>query len=585
MKKLYFLLITVLLSILSSGCSDSSGNKNSTPIVACNIEDTIENGTCENNIIVCNDGFSLDGVSGQCVENTIVDLCEGVNVPENGSCSNGVISCDSGYEFNNDTNQCVVSTVVDLCEGKNVPENGSCSNGVISCNDGFELDNGQCVQEAPTCALGEILDETTNTCIADENVKALSSGTVRDGLVSGATVTACKIVNSEKSEANVSCSKTDSKGEFSCAVYEEEYDALIFKAVGGTDLGENETDSRDNRANLDVLKSVLSKESIEANTSSFVSPATTLVVLKMAESNWTKDIATANREVSNALGATSVLVNDESGVKSARIVANILDALGDTNRTVAFTTLSTKSSIVVNDGVVSGLLKDLDPTITNEAEVVLNAIIVESARVPSDVTEEVIKNLADRSDNNKSVTTEIASNLSLVLNDNFETSDQVIDLVADVTDSGSTEDIVAIAKNLETVLSGATDKDLAVQFIKEKITNNESLTTEDLLTEIEEKITAEKLVCEEGFFKVDGVCELIPVIVKDDVNSPDDIPGIPNSGANSFVENSFPTIPSDNDYSSSTGQDVQPSNPAETDTVPSYEEISYGDDQSTPYSN
>ncbi|HIC10824.1 MAG TPA: hypothetical protein EYO61_05660 [Campylobacterales bacterium] len=114
--------------------------------------------------------------------------------------------------------------------------------------------NNETKENSITCGQGEKLDDN-GSCVKDENVTAVTSGRVVDGSIFDANVSVCKIWNNTRSESNEStCSTTDTTGKFQCAVREDEYDYLIFKATGGTDLGTN-SDSRDDKPNVDVLKS------------------------------------------------------------------------------------------------------------------------------------------------------------------------------------------------------------------------------------------------------------------------------------------------------------------------------------------
>ena len=163
------------------------------------------------------------------------------------------------------------SSILDTNNPKNDLENNNSEN---------TENNTTNIASEKECPFGEVYNEETGECEADKNIKATSNGTVRDGLIKDATVSVSKVINNELTEANTSCSKTDEKGQYICLIYEDNYDYLVFKAVGGTDIGENEANIRDDKPNQDILTSVLTKDEVENNKTNFVSPATTLVVLK-----------------------------------------------------------------------------------------------------------------------------------------------------------------------------------------------------------------------------------------------------------------------------------------------------------------
>ncbi len=439
----------------------------------------------------------------------------------------------------------------------------------------------------PTCAIGEKLSEDNQSCEKDQSVKAVTSGQVVDGNISGATISVCKILDSNKSEANATCSKTDNKGQFKCAIRDTEYDYLIFKAIGGKDLGLN-SDSRDDKSNVDILKSILSKDEIENNKTSFVSPATTLVVVKASQNSWKID--EAKTSIAKALGTTSdELFNHQTGVKYATAVANIIDVLGDDiNRSQIFITLSSKENIYTDSGVETGLLQELDNSISEESAKVLSDVIKTSVETPSDVTEKVIEQLADRIDKNKSVSSDLAKSFSAILENDYSILDDetISDFVADATEKGVIDDVnqnaFEVAKTIQTVINQSADKEVAKQLISDQIEKGGLDKPEELLKKITNKIVEQGCSATQIFNSTTGKCEEKPKQVKDEVDSPDDIPALPNDKAISIQEGSFPQIPSDNDYGTIDNLATQPADPQDN----SYPDINFTsgeNNQTTPY--
>ena len=549
MKKIYLLIPVFALSLFIVGCSSGSSEdttKTTTTKKTTPTED--KNKSCET-------GLSFDA-NGECVlDNNITDLiCTDNQIIVDGKCQDKEIevpTCQDNQVLNADTNQCeTVSTV-------------------------------------PTCEIGKILSDDNTTCITDETVTALTSGTVRDGLISGSTISICKIVDGNKSEANVTCSKTDSKGEFKCAIYEKDYTSLIFKAIGGIDLGENINDSRDDRNNQDTLRTFLSKSDIENNTSSFISPATNLVVLKASNTEW--NFAQAKTDIEKSLGVSSVLENSKSGIESARIVANIIDSLGsDVNRTSVFVTLSKEETIFTKEsGVQTGLLTKLNTKIVANIETILNAQIVKSVNNPSDIIEKLIDVISKRVDDNKTVTEIIANNFENTFTNSFSTSENILDLVAEIPTEKDVSELKIVTDKISEILGGVEDSDKATDFLKEELAKDSDiadLSIDDVKSKIGEKI------CPDGKELTNGICKDIPEVtikpvMKDAVNSPDDIPAIPNDSARTFEESKFPTIPKDNEYANREDDNLtKMENPSDSD-YPKIDMTSGDNNQTTPYSN
>ena len=439
-----------------------------------------------------------------------------------------------------------------------------------------------------TCGQGEKLDDN-GSCVKDENVTAVTSGRVVDGSIFDANVSVCKIWNNTRSESNEStCSTTDTTGKFQCAVREDEYDYLIFKATGGTDLGTN-SDSRDDKPNVDVLKSIASKNDIDQNKSFMVSPATTLVVLRASQSDW--NVSEAKESIAKALGTTSDQLFDISeGEKYGTIVANIVDSLGkDIDRAEILSKLSQQDAIYSDDGsVIKELLPKLDPSISETNSETLANLIVESVKKPSDVVEKVIDQVAEQIDENRTITNEVVESYKTILENNFTllddkdvrnlVSDAVVKGVADINNS------LDVALAINQVLEKSEDKKVAISVLSENIEQgNNLIDIESIINQVQRTIAMSKCQENEIFDEDEGICKVAQQKVpKDAVKSPEDIPALPDQGAKVIEESSFPQIPSENDYSSKEGLDTQPGQPADNN-YPSYEQNSSRDDQTTPY--
>ena len=521
MKKIYLLIPVFALSLFIVGCSSGSSDDTSSSTTT-----TKKTTPTEDNNNSCNTGFSFDA-NGKCVlDNNITNPCTDNQIIVDGKCQDKEIevpTCQDNQVLNADTNQCkTVSTV-------------------------------------PTCDIGQKLDENNETCISDES--RILSGTVFDGLVSGAKISACKIVDGQKSETDdseVKCSeKTDKTGSFKCAVYLAKYDAIVFKAVGGIDLGSDNIVSSDDKENKLVLKTIV--EESNESTNIFSTPATSLVVQQIADKGWaTINIATATIEVAKNLGLDeiNILKDSNESRKGATIIANILDTLpADINMSKL-----SKEVLVENGKVKTDIISIYNPKIKSEESTILTAQIDKIVESTDTAEKQAIEKTLDlivvraESDKNLTVTTDIADNFILVLKDNQSTSTDTLDIIADITDKGLTENLLDVAKNIEKVLTESTDKNIAKTVISEAIENGDSLTDFEALTE---KISTETLKnsCKvnQTFNSTDKVCEDIIVkeavqVIKDFVDSPEDVPALPNDSARTIQESPFPTMPKDNGY-------------------------------------
>jgi hypothetical protein len=611
------------------------------PAPTCEANQTLVDGVCVDNepASTCEADQTL--VDGVCVDNEPAPACDENSTIENGECVDGEIQCNADYLLTD--GQCTIDPAIECNDGDTI-SHGSCEDRKVVCYENFSKDaEGNCVADTLACAFNEVqvVEEETNECVEPEN-QDITSGTARDGLISGATVTACKVVNGEKSEANATCTDTNSSGEFQCAVREssDSYEYLIFKVVSGTDIGENVADTRDDRPNVDTLKSVLSSSDVVANKKAFVSPATTLIVLNASNNGY--DIGSAKKDIADALNVSEDDMFDETaGIKAGTIVANIIDALGSVDRANAFTILSTKTAIYDENGVVNGLLTELNPSIT--AESVVSALIKESVDTPSENSETIIDLIADRVDANKTVSETVVANIKTVVEADItdKTNTALLDVVAEVTDLNITK-----IDKVKEILDATTDDTAASEKIKEEWSNILSITVDDIKSAIGEDTTP---TCEANQTLVDGVCvdnnvtednattvcdenstiengqcidgnitcdsgfslnsdnnvcvqddepetptitcptgeTLVNgqciVVQKDEVSSPEDVPALPTDRAFVVVPDSFPSIPSDSDYNSTDSLDTNPTTPADN-SYPSPVSISGENNSTTPYS-
>ena len=394
--------------------------------------------------------------------------------------------------------------------------------------------------EKKDCQFGEVYNSETQQCESDKNIKSISNGTVRDGLVKDATISVCKVANNEVTEANATCSKTDIKGQYSCLIYDDNYDYLIFKAIGGTDIGENETDSRDDKINKDVLKSVLTKDEIENNKTNFVSPATTLVVIKSSTNSW--NITTARTEVAKALNIdVDDLLDPLKGVEVTRLVANLVDVTAEDNRSEVLQKLSTKDNIEAS----KDLIAELNSNIQDDEANILADLVQEAVTNPSDTQEALIDVVTDRVKDDKDVSDVIVNNFKTVLTNDFQdSSDSVkLDLIAKIQTVKDADTLKDISDKIDEILDGVTNDSKAIEIISQELENDKDLTD---LTVNSVKSQLGEVVCDEGYqVSSTGTCELIPEkLPKDEVNSPKDIPALPTQNPQVIQESEYPTIPS-----------------------------------------
>ena len=424
------------------------------------------------------------------------------------------------------------SSILDTNNPKNDLENNNSEN---------TENNTTNIASEKECPFGEVYNEETGECEADKNIKATSNGTVRDGLIKDATVSVSKVINNELTEANTSCSKTDEKGQYICLIYEDNYDYLVFKAVGGTDIGENEANIRDDKPNQDILKSILTKDEIENNKTNFISPATTLVVLKALNNSW--NVETARTEIAQALNVNiDDLLDPSKGIEVTRLVANLVDVTAEDNRSEMLQKLSTKNNIEAS----KDLITDLNPNIQDDEATILADLVQDAVKNPSDTQEALIDVITDRVKNDKNVSDVIVSNFKTVLTNNFKDSSnsRKLDLIAKiptVKDANTSKDI---SNKIDEILNNVTDDSKAIEIISQELEKDKDLTD---LTVNSVKSQLGEIVCDEGYqVSSTGICELIPEkLPKDEVNSPDDIPALPTQNPQVIQESEFPTIPSD----------------------------------------
>ncbi len=486
-----------------------------------------------------------------------------------------VSGCSSSSDPTPETN---TTTKPIQCENNQTNINGKCvdNNTTVTpptCSAGQHLENNVCVNDTTpetNCSTGQHKD-SNGDCVKDEDpTLAKINGTVFDGIVSGATMSSCEIVNDIKVEANSTCTSSKIDGTFSCEYKALNGNTLIVKAVGGKDLGADDIVSNDDKTNTYTLKTVFEKSNDINNTKVFATPLSTLVVQKMADSNWAKPLTDAENEVKIAINALNEdIFADNSNVrKLAGIIANIWDTSSDLN----LSKFASETLILdTNNKVVDGIISKYNPKINSSAEAVIKDQIERIAnsdeRNATIGREKTLDLLVDRAENNLSVTNNLASNFVSVINNKYATTQETLDFVAKITDvNRSVENIVDVATKIEDILVGATDK--AKEILNEIIDDSTKSLTDLNVSIINEEIL-KRTDCPTGKVKdVDGMtCIDKPIVLKDAVNSPECIPALPSDDVKVINDGTFPSIPSQNDYNSSYETDFN--NSYET-TYPNY---------------
>jgi len=151
----------------SNGTCDDNHNCTGTNYDPCKNVDCENGGTCVNEgygygatRCDCPEGFHDEAI--KCVEDKIIDKCEGVDCDTWEECNNDNGECELRSGFCNSNSDCNVlaapvcnmendehKCIADPCNGVNCTENGACTSvGTIAscnCNDGFKPENNTCV--------------------------------------------------------------------------------------------------------------------------------------------------------------------------------------------------------------------------------------------------------------------------------------------------------------------------------------------------------------------------------------------------------------------------------------------------------
>jgi hypothetical protein len=525
-----------------------------------------ETNTCETG---CSDGQHWDPFVEDCKscqtgavwnEESLVCECnadEGLTAMKNGECSTFKAKCDELERFWNQTKSDELGYTYDACEiWKDCPT---------------ALPNSTRNDEINICECNEyfILSTDEKICEIDfDLVPNAISGKVFDGIVSNATISVCEIIDGVKTartvESGAMCEASNSVGEFRCGFLEETSNTVILKAVGGTDLGLDGVESEDDSENRMTTKTALN--GIQNGDTVVITPATSLVVQRMADSNWTETLSDAMNFIHNtlALPISNTELSDDDA-KASTLIAKLYYTL-DVD---VVSTLSKESGISTNSDLVSLLSED--SRMIGKGEVITHQIkkIADSVKVELSADEiaeiEILNTTLDKVislDGNFS--TKVADNFDKIFaEDNLTISDEVMLIIADFSDRGFRGDVVETAKNIQCILENASDRDTALQIIIEWLEDRKAIdgSCETLLEDIEEEIVkkscdpeteeyisgegcVEKVVCETGF-TLDVETRSCVEVVKDAVNSPEDVPALPNTSPSIIIEDTFPSIPSE----------------------------------------
>jgi hypothetical protein len=555
MKNLYFLLPAVLFSILATGCSSGSSS-DSTPTVAennCSIteEENPETGVCETKTCLVTETLNLE--TGVCETKT---CSEGETLNAEGVCEAEVVEPDVCEEFTNPDGTCAEyvecqenSTLLEAenscqCNDGFVDNSGVCEVEVVEpdvCEE-FTKPDGTCEPYIMECQENASIIEAENVCKCDERYiedangecqidfsGTTISGVVFDGLVAYATISVCEIVDGVKEERpEILCEDSNASGEFRCSVPDVgifgNENLFIIKATGGIDLGvDGKLGGGDDKENRITTKSAIQGIFNTQPNVAVITPATSVLTYNMSSSNWTKDLEEVREAFKSATGFDlNETTLSETQIKSATLIAKIISVLPEEDREEVFVNLANEVTIFESDEVVSGLIEALTgDDETRDREEALRYQIAKIVANTESATpeEEVILKL--RTFNLtlekllvlENTSPEIADNVDAVLENNAETSVTVLNFVADITETGSEENITVVAENLEYVLNQTRGElDFAKEVVSEMIENGESLTGDDLLSIVIERIELKKNPpCETGYEKdEEGNCIVIP---------------------------------------------------------------------------
>ncbi|EJF07340.1 hypothetical protein ThvES_00005850 [Thiovulum sp. ES] len=575
-----------------------------TPIVEdCNDTTSYSNGeVCiekvEGEEITCAEGYTLNSDTNTCETTVVVTPeCEDGRHwdPFKEACS----SCQQGAVWNEESYVCECNAA----EGLTALKNGECSTFKAKCDElerfwnqekadelGYTYDACEVWKDCPTALPNSTLNEETNICecneyfIKSEDEKICEidfsvvpnaiSGKVFDGVVENATVSVCEIIDGVKTtrtvESGAMCEATNSAGEFRCGFLEETENTVILKAVGGTDLGLDGVESEDDSENRMTTKTVA--DGVSDGDKVLITPVTSLIAQRMGDSNWTETLSDSMNFIHNTLAVPVSIteLSDEDAQVSA-LIAKLYYTLPEVDRVNVFSVLSKTENISTTADLVSLLTADekfveRGTLLTHQIKKIANSVKIELSAeeiAQINIMETTLAKMIEFDGNLSAVSTVANDHFDLIFaEDNLTVSDEVLLLIAKFAEN-IRGDVVDTAKNIQCILENASDKDTALQIIIEWLEDRKAIdgNCETLLEQVEEEIIkkscdpeteeyisgegcVEKVVCETGF-TLDVETRTCVEVVKDAVNSPEDVPALPNTSPSVIVEDTFPSIPSE----------------------------------------
>jgi hypothetical protein len=566
----------------------------------CNETSSWNGETCvENNggDITCSAGSEINPETGECTSSEIIHGCSDEQHwdPIQEICD----SCQQGAVWNAESIVCECNAD----EGLTALKNGECSTYKEKCSElerfwnqtksdelGYKYDACEVWKDCPTALPNSTRNDETNICecneyfilSTDEKICEIDfsvvpnaiSGKVFDGVVENATVSVCEIIDGVKTtrtvESGAMCEATNSAGEFRCGFLEETSNTVILKAVGGTDLGLDGVESEDDSENRMTTKTVA--DGISNGDKVLITPATSLIVQRMGDSNWTETLSDSMNFIHNTLSVPVSIteLSDEDAQVSA-LIAKLYYTLPEVDRVNVFSTLSKTENISSETDLLSVLTADekfveRGTLLTHQIKKIANSVKVELSAEEIgqiNIMEITLAKMIEFDENLSAISTKANDHFDLIFaEDNLTISDEVLLLIAKFADN-IRGDVVDTAKNIQCILENASDRDTALQIIIEWLEDRKAIdgSCETLLEDIEEEIVkkscdpeteeyisgegcVEKVVCETGF-TLDVETRSCVEVVKDAVNSPEDVPALPNTSPSIIIEDTFPSIPSE----------------------------------------
>jgi hypothetical protein len=606
---------------------ETSGNTNPDE---CEANQTLVDGVCVDNgessiNPECSTGQFWDTTNEVCVD----DCPTGQHWdPLEKTCG----TCQTGAVWNEESFTCICNAE----EGLIAMKNGQCDTFKNKCtelerfwNESIATDHTvnacevwrDCETEMPNSTR----TDSNNTCECDKNFILSDSedgmfckidmdafpvkvtGQVFDGSIANvnSAISLCSIVDGEKvameSKTDGVCQASDSSGEFRCGFFNEVTDTVIFKATADV---ENEA----NQNTIPVMKSAI--DGAKDGDTVVVTPVTSLIVQNMADNNWENSLNTATSSVESLISySTSTTDLVDAGVQGSSLIHQIYNNIPEANRSIVIKTLANMSSVFNGSTISSNVIESLtdDTRIIGKAEGI-NAQIVKIAdtmKLELSETEEAKIKIFNKTletilvlDGNFS--SNCADNYDLIFEANLTVSNDTLLLISLATDIGMSGDVVTVAKNIECILNNAENRNDAIAIVTEWIESRKNLSgdCEELMEDLNLQIL--KNSCGEGkeVVKFEGEYQCLDIVVcetgfvfdsktrtcverrKDAVNSPEDIPAIPNDSAYTIVEDTFPSMPSETAVSMPTDTPVDR---ASDENYPDYLSETGEDNDTTPF--